>query len=162
MRTLARTTTIVTIALALVIGLTGAAFAADPPRTRTWSSPVSSADSKVKLTTAQRSSTATVCKSASAQRFFPSQAYYTQNVEWCYTSTEILGTPVAAVVVSAGPQVNFIGNINQTRAWVQQPVRYRAYTQGHFEAEGLPWTNWYPWVDMTLRPNGAWTYTTGG
>lgn len=147
------------LALVMVLALSGTAEAQES--SRSWSSPISPADTKVKLTASQRSSAATSCKTASAQRSIPTQAYYTQSVEWCYTITAIVGTPVAVVVINAGPQVNFVGNINQTRAWVQQPTRYRAYTQGHFNAEGLPWSNWYPWVDMTLRPNGQWEYSTG-
>lgn len=91
---------------------------------------------------------------------------YFQQIDWCWddcseiTSKTRLRWPEVYV-----PLWDFVDHIgNQESGGVGQ-WSYRAWTQGHFQLCVEPWGCYqhsYPWIDMTVYGNGAWSGTGGG
>lgn len=98
---------------------------------------------------------------ALGQRLF---TYY-QQVDWCYN-----GSTITSISRTRWPEVSmlfweFKGHIGNTTSGGTGSTFYRAWTQGSF-ALCVPYVLCaqfkYPWLDMTVRGNGTYSYSTGG
>lgn len=92
------------------------------------------------------------CKRHWARSYLYAVYSYGQEVEWCYDGSQIIGTPVVIrSVATPFPGVSFEGHTDRTRSWINNPISYRSYTQGHFTLGAY---NHYPAVDIRVYGSG--------
>lgn len=89
---------------------------------------------------------------------------YYQRIEWCYSNGLITSVTRLRWGEVSMPGWSFKGHTSSTTSGGKGSTSYRARTHGHFcLVEYFSCIqNAYPWIDMTVRGNGTWSYTAGG
>ena len=89
---------------------------------------------------------------------------YYQRIEWCANSSYITSRTRIRWGETSFPGWSFKGHTGSTTGGGVGYTYFRARTQGHFCL--IQYfscvQNAYPWIDMTVRRNGTYTYSTGG
>jgi hypothetical protein len=89
---------------------------------------------------------------------------YYQRIEWCSNGSTITSVTRLRWGEVSFPGWAFKGHTSSTTSGGKGYTSYRARTHGHFcLAEYFSCVqNAYPWIDMTVRANGSWSYSAGG
>lgn len=89
---------------------------------------------------------------------------YFQKIDWCYNGSTITSRTRTRWGETHFPGWSWKGHIGSSTSGGVGSTFYRAWTQGHFcLVEYFSCVqNAYPWIDMTVRGNGTWSYTAGG
>ena len=90
---------------------------------------------------------------------------YFQKINWCYNGSTVTSHTRIRWGETYALFWQFKGNIGSRESGGNGHTYYEAWTQGEF-ALCLPYVGCgqykYPWIDMTVRGNGSWSYTYGG
>jgi len=90
---------------------------------------------------------------------------YYERIDWCYNGSTITSVSRTRWGEVGAPFWEFKGHVGSTTSGGTGQWSYRAWTQGHY-ALCMPYVlcaqHKYPWIDITVRANGTYSYSTGG
>jgi len=89
---------------------------------------------------------------------------YFQKIDWCYNGSTITSKTRTRWGETHFPGWSWKGHIGNSTSGGVGSTYFRAWTQGHFcLVEYFSCVqNAYPWIDMTVRGNGTWSWSAGG
>ena len=89
---------------------------------------------------------------------------YYQRIEWCASGGKITSVTRIRWGEVSMPGWSFKGHTSSTTSGGKGSYSYRARTHGHFCLVQYfsCIQNAYPWIDMTVRANGTWSWSAGG
>ena len=90
---------------------------------------------------------------------------YYQKIEWCYNGSVVLSHSRYVWGTVSYPWWEYKGTILSEQHGGNYYSYYSSYVKGHFVYCPIKLSciqNKYPWISMTVRGNGSWSYSWGG